>query len=45
MLEEKEDKEILELLRLKFSEKFFANFFASLEAEENTTGSLIKRGS
>ena len=43
VLEGKTGKEILESLRLGFLEKFSANNFALLNAEDNTS-SLLKRG-
>ena len=40
VLEGKVGKEIPESSRFKFLEKFLANNFALLDAEENTTGAI-----
>ena len=44
VLEEKTGKEILELSRLDFLEKFSANNFTLSDAEDNTSGPLNRGG-
>ena len=44
VLEEKTGKEIPESSRFEFLEKFLANNFALLEAEDNTSGPLNREG-
>ena len=44
VLEGKTGKEIPESSRLEFLEKFSAKHFALLDAENNTSGTLNKRG-
>ena len=44
VLEEKTGKQILELSRFDFFEKFSANNFTLSDAEDNTSGPLNRRG-